>query len=90
MGIDKTISKLLSNLKNILIGFYFKVCVLEWYHTIPYQWYVHLGCSGGALGAICEGEAWPGRVRAHCYSFRQSGSNLVFFTHQSSLGSFCI
>ena len=26
MGIDKTISKLLSNLKNILIGFYFKVC----------------------------------------------------------------
>lgn len=56
MGIDKTISKLLSNLKNILIGFYFKVCVLEWYHTIPYQWYVHLGCSGGALGAICEGK----------------------------------
>lgn len=51
MGIEKTISNLLSNLENILIGFYFKLCVLE-----RYQSHVHLGCSGGSLGAICEGE----------------------------------
>lgn len=51
LGTDKTISKLLFNSENLLIGLYCKFCVLG-----GCQSHVGVGCSAGALGAIREGE----------------------------------
>lgn len=82
LGTDETISKLLFNLENILIGFYFKFCVLEWWQS-----HVWLGGSAGALGAIHEGEpGQAGRDMSTLLLLGQSSSNLTAFSHQGSLG----